>query len=59
MKANDIVIAVEDTYHFDKGDVGLLVAIDRGPFVQWNSRTNVDPYERDVNGKHIEVLYSS
>ncbi len=68
MKVGDIVIATEDTYTFDKGDVGLLVDIDRGqldkdyrPFyyVQWNSCPNTDPYRRDVNGKHIEVLYSS
>ena len=67
MKAGDLVIATEDGYTFDKGDVGLLVDIDRGPphkeyrplyFVQWNSRPNADPFDRDVNGKHIETFYS-
>ncbi len=67
MKVGDLVIATEDTYSFDKGDVGLVIDIDRGPpdkeyrplyFVQWDGRSG-DPYRRDVNGKHIEVLYSS
>ena len=31
MKAGDLVIATEDAYTFDKGDIGLLVDIDRGP----------------------------
>jgi len=65
VKVNDIVIATEDTYTFDEGDIGLLVEIDRGPpdkeyrplyFVQWNISSG-PPI--DVNGKHIEVLYSS
>ena len=67
MKVGDLVIATEDTYSFDKGDVGLVIDIDRGPpdkeyrplyFVQWDGGSD-DPYRRDVNGKHIEVLYSS
>ena len=31
MKVGDLVIAIEDTYSFDKGDVGLVIDIDRGP----------------------------
>ena len=67
MKVGDLVIATEDTYIFDKGDVGLLVCIDRGPpdkeyrplyFVQWNDRPSVDPYDREVNEKHIDTFYS-
>ena len=67
MKVGDLVIATEDAYTFDKGDIGLLVEIDRGPpdkeyrplyFVQWNRRPNADPFDRDVNGKHIETFYS-
>ena len=66
MQVGDLVIATEDGYAFDKGDIGLLVDIDRGPpdkeyrplyFVQWNNRTSRGPM--DVNGKHIETLYSS
>ena len=65
MKAGDLVIATEDTYTFDEGDIGLLVHIDRGPpdkeyrplyFVQWNNRPSSSPM--DVNGKHIETFYS-
>lgn len=68
MKIGDLVIATKGTYAFDVGDVGLLVEIDRGPpnkdyrplyFVQWNDRPSADPYEEDVNGKHIEIFYSS
>ena len=68
MKVGDLVIATEDAYTFDKGDIGLLVEIDRGPpdkeyrplyFVQWNGRPSASPYAHDVNGKHIETLYSS
>jgi hypothetical protein len=67
VKAGDLVIATEDTYSFDRGDVGLIIAVDRGPldkeyrplyFVQWNGRPGEDAYHRDVNGKHIELLYS-
>ena len=66
MKGGDLVIATENTYTFDEGDIGLLVEIDRGPldkeyrplyFVQWNNRPNSPPM--DVNGKHIETFYSS
>ena len=66
MKAGDLVIATEDTYRFDKGDVGLLVYIDRGQpdkdyrplyYVQWNNNLDADPYEYSVNGKHILLLY--
>ena len=68
MKVGDLVVATEDSWSYECGDIGLLVAVDRGqldkdyrPFyyVQWNSCPNADPYRRDVNGKHIEVLYSS
>ena len=68
MKVGDIVIATENTITFDEGEVGLLVCVDRGQldkdyrplyFVQWNSCPNADPFDRDVNGKKIEVLYSS
>jgi len=68
VKAGDLVIATEDGYTFDKGDIGLLVEIDRGPpdkeyrplyFVQWNGCPNANPYSRDVNGKYIETFYSS
>ena len=68
MKAGDLVIATEDGYTFDKDDVGLLVDIDRGPpdkeyrplyYVQWNGQPSVSPYARDVNGKYVEVFYSS
>ena len=67
MKVGDLVIATEDAYTFDKGDIGLLVEIDRGPpdkeyrplyFVQWNGRPSAAPYAHDVNGKHIKTFYS-
>ena len=68
MQAGDLVIATEDTYTFDEGDIGLLVCIDRGPpdkeyrplyFVQWNNRLECDQYEYSVNGKRIEILSSA
>ena len=67
MKVGDLVIATENTYTFDEGDIGLLVEIDRGPldkeyrplyFVQWNWQSPSAP-PQDVNGKHIETLYST
>ena len=67
MQVGDLVIATEDSYTFDEGDIGLLVHIDRGPpdkeyrplfFVQWNNRPHLDPYNRSVNGKRIETFYS-
>ena len=67
MEVGDLVIATAFTYRFDKGDIGLLVEIDRGPpdkeyrplyFVQWNGRSTASPYAHDVNGKHIETFYS-
>jgi len=68
VKIGDLVIATEDSYTFEEGDIGLLVCVDRGQpdkeyrplyFVQWNSQPNVDPYERSVNGNRIETFYSS
>ena len=68
MQVGDLVIATKDGYAFDKGDIGLLVDIDRGPpdkeyrtlyFVQWNGRPSASPYAHDVNGKHIETLSSA
>ena len=68
MKVGDLVVATKDSWSYEYGDIGLLVAIDRGPphkeyrplyFIQWNNSPYTDPYEYEVNGKHIEVLYSS
>jgi hypothetical protein len=68
MQVGDLVIATEDTYRFDEGDIGLLVHIDRGQpdkeyrplyYVQWNDRSHCDPYEHSVNGKRIITLYST
>ena len=65
MKAGDLVIATEDTYTFDKGDIGLLVDIDRGPpdkeyrplyFVQWNNSPNRG--SMDVHKNAIKTFYS-
>ena len=66
MNIGDLVIATEDSYTFEEGDIGLLVCIDRGQpdkdyrplyFVQWNNRLSSDPM--NVSGKNIETLYSS
>ena len=66
MEVGDLVIATESTYRFDKGDIGLLLDIDRGQpdkeyrplyFVQWTGREHLNPYEYSVNGKRIEALY--
>ena len=66
MQVGDLVIATAFTYRFDKGDIGLLIHVDRGQpdkeyrplyYVQWNNRPNVNPYEYSVNGKRIKSLY--
>ena len=66
MNIGDLVIATEDSYTFEEGDIGLLVCIDRGQpdkeyrplyFVQWNHRPNRAP--RAVYKNAIETLYSS
>jgi hypothetical protein len=63
----DLVIATEDSYTFEEGDIGLLVCIDRGQpdkeyrplyFVQWNNSPSMDPYKHSVNGNRIETFYS-
>ena len=68
MKVGDLVVATEDSWSYEHGDIGLLIAIDRGQpdkeyrplyFVQWNNSPHADPYEYEVSEKHIEVLYSS
>jgi len=65
VKVGDLVIATEDAYTFDKGDIGLLVNIDRGPpdkeyrplyFVQWNNRPSRGPM--DVHKNAIKTFYS-
>jgi hypothetical protein len=65
MQVGDLVIATVDTFTFDKGDIGLLVDIDRGPpdkeyrplyFVQWNNRPNRG--STDVHKNAIETFYS-
>jgi hypothetical protein len=68
VKVGDIVVALEEGPVWDEGSAGLLICVDKGQpdkeytpwyFVQWNHCPNRDPYEYELQRKHIEVLYSS